>query len=320
MREWLPPSAAELYIRTYVRYLAAQAGNVRWSVRRMGDGLADDRPEPFLEVLVQDLDLAPTLTALCAGFEQGEWRSEGFARHLFEWLPEFALSREERASFSSGKMVELVRRAAQVVYSSEKYQRRGEFGELILHAVARQVFGSEPAISKIYYKDSANDTVKGFDAVHVVGHDDELELWLGEAKFYGSITGAISAVVDELRKHMEKDYLRSEFALITNKVDDSWPLADRFKRLLHPNTSLDEVFTRVRIPVLLTYDSRTVQSFSESSSDYREAFGKEVKAAHASFSSNELPPVLIHLLLVPLKNKVELRDALDAQLRVWQQL
>src|SRR3712207_6996007 len=60
--------------------------------------------------------------------------------------------------------------------SSEKYSKRGEFGELLLHSVIRDVFHSEPAISKIFFKDSANDTVKGFDAVHVVEVEGSLEL------------------------------------------------------------------------------------------------------------------------------------------------
>ena len=34
------------------------------------------------------------------------------------------------------------------------------------------------AISKVFFKDSPNDTVKGFDAVHVVESLDGLELWL----------------------------------------------------------------------------------------------------------------------------------------------
>ena len=70
------------------------------------------------------------------------------ADHLFEWLPEFALTFSERQRFADVTAVRLIKRAAQVVYATDKYQRRGEFGELLLHAVVRQVFGSKPAISK----------------------------------------------------------------------------------------------------------------------------------------------------------------------------
>jgi len=63
---------------------------------------------------------------------------------------------------------------------SDKYKKRGEIGELLLHVICREVFKTYPAITKYFYKDSANNTVKGFDAVHVVVGGDGLELWLGE--------------------------------------------------------------------------------------------------------------------------------------------
>src|ERR1035437_1518835 len=48
-------------------------------------------PPPFLYLRVQDLDLTPTITGLCAGYEGGEWRAKALADHMMEWLPEFAL-------------------------------------------------------------------------------------------------------------------------------------------------------------------------------------------------------------------------------------
>ena len=49
---------------------------------------------------------------------------------------------------------------------------------------------------------------------------------------------------------------------ITNKIDDKWPYADRLKTLLHPNISLDDVFSNTCIPVLLTYDSKTLAKYN----------------------------------------------------------
>ena len=87
---------------------------------------------------------------LCACYEFETWRRYGLAKHLFEWLPEFALTWRERESFSDGNAVSLLRRAAQVVYDPKKYSRREESGELLLYAMVRQIFGSEPAINKIF--------------------------------------------------------------------------------------------------------------------------------------------------------------------------
>ena len=81
-----------------------------------------------------------------------------------------------------------MRQVVMSIYQSENFKSRGEFGELLLHAIIRETYNTIPAISKIYYKDGPNETVKGFDAVHVVVTDDTLELWLGEVKFYNNIS------------------------------------------------------------------------------------------------------------------------------------
>jgi hypothetical protein len=144
--------------------------------------------EDFLEIRAQKIDVSPTLIGLCAGYEAGSWRAQQLVSHMMEWLPDFALTYEERRSFGTQNAVRRMRKAAHTIYKTEKFAKRGEFGELLLHIAIRQIFNTVPAISKIYYKDSSNDTVKGFDAVHVVVSEGSLELWLGEAKFYDNVT------------------------------------------------------------------------------------------------------------------------------------
>ncbi len=279
------------------------------------------KPTYFFDVRVHDLSLAPGLIGLCVGYELGEWRYDGLVDHLMEWMPEFCLTYEEITNLDSGNMISLMREAFRKLYTSGKFENRGEFGELMLHAAIRQVFGSLPAISKIYYKSAANNTVKGFDAVHVVPNGQSLELWLGEVKFYKDINDAIRDVVAELGDHTNKDYLRDEFLLIKGKIDSSWPHAQELERLLDPNVSLDDVFRQVVIPVLLTYESDTVDSFSNCSDEYKAAFEEEVVKNYEKFVGKTLPPnVIIQLFLVPLKNKKELITKLDEKLKVWQAL
>ena len=278
-------------------------------------------PDFFLTVRIDDLTRSPGLTGLCVGYEREKWRAEQFAKHTMDWLPEFALSSSECERMHHANALAFIRRAAKAVYESEKFKRRGEFGELFLHIAIRQVFNSIPAISKIYYKTANNETVKGFDAVHVVGSGDALELWIGEAKFYDDIGRAIRDVVTELNQHTQTDYLRSEFALITNKIDDSAEHASALKRLLDPNVSLDEVFKRVCIPVLLTYDSPTVKAYSTCCDEYKAAFVEEVENHWQNFSDKDLPNELrIHLFLLPLEDKKTLVCILDERLKKWQSL
>jgi hypothetical protein len=276
------------------------------------------KPDPFLTVRVHRPELAIGLSGLCVGYERGEWRAKQFARHVTDWLPEFALTATECLEIAHHNAAKLLRLAAERVYRTEKFAKRGEFGELFLHIAIRQVYDSLPAVSKIFYKSALNDTVKGFDAVHVVGPPHDLELWLGEAKFYSDLAQAISQVATELHRHLETDYLRDEFALIVNKIDESWPHAPVLRRLLQPEVSLDEVFKRVCIPVLLTYDSECVASHTTCDSAYEHAFEEEMMVNHQKFSEAKMPEVRIHLFLLPLLKKTDLAGSLDEELRRWQ--
>ena len=278
------------------------------------------KPVSFLKIRLHDLSVQPGLTGLCVGYEQKEWRASQFAQHILEWLPEFALNHAELIDINSGNAVPMIRNAAKRVYESKKFENRGEFGELFLHAAIRETFDSVPAISKIYYKSSRNETVKGFDAVHVVANKSgELELWLGEAKFYTDIKSAVSAVVAELQVHTTANYLRDEFLLIRGKIDSQWPYVKQLSELLSDNKSLDEVFARACIPVLLTYDSDCLAQHTNCDGAYEAAFEKEMREHYATFISKKLPEdVEIHLFLLPLNTKETLLKCLDERLKLWQ--
>ncbi len=244
------------------------------------------------------------------------------ARHLFDWLPDFAFTHSELENFNHANATEFLARAAQAVYASDRYEHRGEFGELLLHAILRQEFNTEPAVSKVFFKDTANATVHGFDAVHVVvPPTGGLELWLGEVKFYGDVSGAMTAVAAELRNHTQRDWLRSEFLAISNKVDQAWPHADALADLIHRNRSMDEIIDRLRLPVLVTYDSETAAEGTCWDDVYEAALDAEVREYQRRFSRRRLPrEVVIHLLLLPLASKQRLVDALDARLRTYREL
>lgn len=273
-----------------------------------------DKPAPFFEIVVHDMGRSPGLTAASAGFEGGKWRHEALASYLFEWLPEFALHYSDLESMNSATAMRLIKKAAVTVYTTEKYQKRGEFGELLLHALIREVFNSQPAISKLYFKTSTNETVKGFDAVHVVENGEDLELWLGEVKFYEDVQQAIYAVVPELQAHTDGDWLRKEFILIDSKIDSRWKHAEALKKLISDRTSLDVIFKRICIPVLLTYDSECVNQHSEITSAFDAALKAELEEIYGNFSGRELPAMRVHLFLVPLACKKVLLEVLQQKL------
>ena len=275
----------------------------------------------FFNIIIHKDDTSPDLHGLCAGFESRQWRKDQLVNYLFEYLPEFALTYSELGNLTGENVVAKMRQVAASIYQSEKFKNRGEFGELLLHAIIREMYDTIPAISKIYYKDGPNETVKGFDAVHVVVTDKALELWLGEVKFYNNISNAISDVIEELNQHIKTRYVRTEFIAITNKIDTKWPHADRLKTLLHPNTSLDDVFSNTCIPVLLTYDSTILAKYNNKCDEYVQEISEEFQRFHKIFCDKlgEFP-LTIHLFLFPLNTKAKLINSLESKLKIWQSL
>jgi hypothetical protein len=287
-----------------------------------------EHPDGFLSIIFHEISDVGDDLALCAGFERGQWRNDQLADHMMEWLPEFALEYSELCEIGHANALRMTKKAAKIVYQTEKYGLRGEFGELLLHLAIRQVYETLPAVSKIYYKSAVNETVKGFDAVHVVRKDNDLELWIGETKFYESLTKAIYDVSKEIVDHLETDYLKSEFILIKNKIDPSWPEASTLKKLLHENTSLDDVFKKICIPILLTYDSDVIRASIESNEEYKEKIIKEIIGKYTILRdkigseykhkfSHEFP-LTVHVIFIPLKEKKKLITALDERLKALQ--
>ena len=275
-------------------------------------------PAPFLEVKIHKLDITPPISSLCAGYECGEWRSSQLAEHTMEWLPEFCLTASELKSLKPGNAFSMIKKAARMVYQTEKYKSRGEFGELFLHMILRQIYKSIPAISKIYFKDSVNNTVKGFDAVHIVQINEKLELWLGEVKFYNNAAKAIQDIIAEIQAHTKQNYLRNEKMLLANKIDPDSSFYPTLSKLLDQNTSLDELFDCACIPILITYDSDTLKKHNKTTDDFNKELEEEVLAIRQKIeekTSNLNLPVKIHLFLLPLQEKSVLIQKLDEQLK-----
>ncbi|MBS0174611.1 MAG: DUF1837 domain-containing protein [Nitrospira sp.] len=281
--------------------------------------LYKNKPEPFLDLVVHDTTCRPGITGACAGYDGGKFRNDELATYMFDWLPEFALKYSELEEFNSGTAMRLVKQAAKTVYTTDKYQKRGEFGELLLHALVRQVFNSEPAISKIYYKSAMNETVKGFDAVHIVEDGDNLELWLGEVKFYnGNGNRAITDLVNEIIDHTQREYLKDEFILIGTKLDPNWKHTPKLRQLISGRTPLDQVFTRICIPALFTYESDSVAAHTQETTAFKLALEAEILALHSNMASANLPAVRVHLFIVPLHKKQDLLKILHEKLEGMQ--
>ncbi|MEJ5888715.1 DUF1837 domain-containing protein [Pseudokineococcus marinus] len=280
--------------------------------------------KPLLVCRKSDDEIKPKLKVFCVGYEQGRWRAQELVRDAFRrHLTSFALSYSEWQKVDGDSAAAALARSAKMVYDTDKYERRGEFGELILHGILRDFYGAEPAVSKIFFLDSPNETAKGFDAVHVVVDDTgELDVWLGEAKLYTDMKSAINAVVRSIQDHISNEFLRREFIAVSNKFDDGWPHSAALTELLDENTSLDVILDRIVMPVLLTFQSDVIARHNKVSDAYIEDLLQEAQEAWEIFKDG-LPadfPVVIAFIVLPLKETKAVRDLAHNTLMTYQTL
>lgn len=290
---------------------------------------AEELPPTILNMVVQEFDDAIPLLGVCAGHEDSRWRYRALSNDLIEWAMDWILPHDELDTISRTNAFRLMGKALSRIYKTADTELRGEIGELLLHIILRKFLNSERAISRIYFKDAANDTVKGFDAAHIVevptadGSDGGLELWLGESKFFKNSSQAIGAVLDELELHLDTQYLRSEFAAISDKIESGWKHADRVKALLRQEVSLDQVFERVVIPVFITFNSDVTGRHTRSNEAYIDEVSAQMRqeweAFRRRFEKRTMPrEVKIQLILLPMATKKDLLDAFDERLKAWQ--
>ncbi|MDY6857698.1 MAG: DUF1837 domain-containing protein, partial [Thermodesulfobacteriota bacterium] len=233
--------------------------------------------------------------------------------------------------------------------TDNKYLKRGEFGELILHLLLRDFIVTVPLISKIFFKDTDGATVHGFDAVHIgpsVSNPSKRSLYLGESKLYNCGKTGVTELIGDIENHFKKDFLRREFALISKKQDSFLSLFDNkdknsceeykeflkekekwFKQLDEHN-KLQDILDSVTIPLLCTYTSEifskhTDEETEEFIEDYeceieglKEHFDKKVKNISGVTEQGE--PIItnlnIILMLFPVPSKKELVKRLHTRL------
>lgn len=207
----------------------------------------------------------------------------------------------------------------------DKYLRRGEFGELILHLLLRDFHRTIPLLSKVYFKDSRGHAVHGFDAVHIEPHTNTL--WLGESKIYKDGKAGIRALLKDIEEHFKSDYLNSEFMIISKKLTnfDNIPEKEYWIDLMNKSTKLMDQLTSINIPLLCTYNCNLFTSHSDENNDsFIEEYLKEMRELKMYFDENYIHPLKtklnIILILFPIQNKVELVKGLHNKLSLIQQL
>ena len=207
----------------------------------------------------------------------------------------------------------------------DKYLRRGEFGELILHLILRDHLNTIPLLSKIYFKDSLGHTVHGFDCVHV--QPETKTMWLGESKLYIDPKRGLSELIKDIDEHFKIDYLDAEFSLIAKKVKhfSDIPESQKWIKILSSSTKLKDKLDDIYIPLLCTYSCDLFSKYDDESDDsFMEEYDKKIRSLKKHFDDRNNHPLKsklkIIILLLPVKCKKLLVKKLHHKLSLLQAL
>lgn len=204
-----------------------------------------------------------------------DYMEKGFVNSIMNYLPEYAMG-YDAGNISNANVIECVRETAKSVIQIKRineikqylesgtpydewdqevlkiYNAKGIFSELILHFLLRDMKGTLPLISKIYFKDSISVEAHGFDAVHVLGD----KLYLGETKFYSDGKQGLKALINDLSKHFKHDYLKEQFVIISRALIHNNEMREEWISKLSSSKRLEDKLNMIYIPLLCVYEDK----------------------------------------------------------------
>lgn len=272
---------------------------------------------------------------------------EDLAEIIIDVLPEYAFADYEQP-IEPKLYMKKVREAARCMYDTSTYKAinkyyierdisfkeeaeearaisRGEFGEILLHLLLRDFKGTIPLVSKLYFKDSRGVPAHGFDAVHI--SPEEKILWLGESKLYTGATNGLTNLIEDLKHHFKKDFLRREYTIIKKNVSiNNIPNRDYWLDRLSKNNRLENMITQVNIPMLCVYNdtSRFKKCLDESIENISSVFEPKFRELKQYFDDNNDAPLKeklnIILFLFPVMDKEKFILELHKRLFYLQQV
>jgi Cap4 SAVED domain len=273
-----------------------------------------------------------------------------FVLLLMEEIPNFALGYHQEVMISQENILRVLIDAANSIYKidayekaattylndeildddiPDKYLKRGEFGELILHFILKYCFNTIPLVAKIYFKDSYGHAVHGFDSVHI--KPDEKTLWLGESKIYKDGNKGIDALIEDLYEHFNGNYLESEFNIISKRIKDTEKnleeaglTPNHWINLLNKYTKLSEKLNNIVIPMFCAFES-SVFSHYDNMAEFEQYYKEEITKLNQRFLAKKANHpwnrfLNIIVILIPLESKKELIKLLHRKLKQFQSL
>ena len=289
--------------------------------------------EPFAELDANNLAIVgnKNVLSIANDFESGKWRHRKFSNYIWDNIAETALSAKERKKLI-GKNASTLSESAQKLRltNNDKIGSGSELCEILLYGIMKDHYGALPVVPKIFYKQNSQDNAKGPDSVHVVVANGNFSLWFGEAKFYEDIDKAINDAIISINKFLRNDdQIKKENSIITSipDIDElglDKKIAEKIKSSLSGSNSLDNIKTKVNIPILLLHECELTKLAIKFSENYKASIIKshtEKANRYFSLQLNKMSDIIkysditFNLILFPVPKKSEIVESFVSHIK-----
>ncbi|CAI1686447.1 MULTISPECIES: DUF1837 domain-containing protein [Enterobacterales] len=190
-------------------------------------------------------------------FFDGKYRQDDLVGLIRDVVPYFSLTADEMKELDPSE----INKRSFTRISDARRQAKGDYGELMLFLILSIFYDVPKFVTKARLRSTTREQIKGFDCAHFSVDNGKITLWLGEAKFHQSISGAISSALSSLSEHLnDKSRIASELKLLGGEIEINKTLDKnlylQLKSYVDGGKSLDSV--EIAVPVLLTYDSKYI--------------------------------------------------------------
>ncbi|HHI3609883.1 TPA: HamA C-terminal domain-containing protein [Bacillus anthracis] len=248
-------------------------------------------------------------------YEDGKYRQLELVRIIKDSVIHFALTADEIKNLKkTDDFGEMERKAWSRISKAHK-NSKGDYGELLLFLMLTVFFPTKKFVTKVRLRSSTKDQIKGFDCAHFTVDDDDISLWLGEAKFHNNFSNAINGAMGSIEEHCGFDYLNDEISILSSNIEmnENFPHYEVLDNLLNGGISLDTI--KIKIPVLLTFDSALLKKHSDLKDlDFVKNMEKEFLRKFKAIDEKKRvlkPSIEVLFLIIPFQSVKEIKDRLE---------
>lgn len=273
--------------------------------------------EPFFSDLhsIEELGLRRSMRSYDVEFDDGVWRGIELIDYLLDWLPEVSLPAKVLAEFSHLEARGLTRKAVEAVETNGLINDNKLLVELLLHAVLRQYFNSEPIACKVFYGHGPNRTST---SAHIVPNADGDQLWIGRSRVTTVATHEeiLKAVANEMETALLSEFLRDERNLIISLREPRHMRSSTIDSVFSRRGKTEDLRRCLCLPILIAYDSDIIRDgFTD---DYVEHLRSETIDRYSVIKTHlpaSLTDVQVHVFLIPMENPTTLLETFGRRLR-----